>query len=183
MKNYYKTLELYQNATIVDIKKAYRKLAFKYHPDYNKSENANSIFREITEAYEILKDFEKRKVYDDFLLNKNSKQTEEKMDSWQRQAKEKATEYSEMNYDTFKTNIIKELTLVARHSGNFGCLIFIIFGFVISFYVLIKSLIEKDENMVGGMILNIVFYTILIIWLYPKFTQNYKDDRNNMNKF
>jgi curved DNA-binding protein CbpA len=183
MKNYYKTLGLNQDATIEEIKKAYRKLAFEYHPDHNKTENASSFFREITEAYEILKDTEKRKVYDEFVLGKNSKQTEEKMGSWQNQAKEKATEYSEMNYDTFKNNIMNELALVARHSGNFGCLIFIIFGFIASFSGLIKSLIEKDETLIGGMILNIVVYSILVIWLYPKFTQNYKDERKNMNKF
>lgn len=183
MKNYYKTLGLNQNATIEEIKKAYRKLAFEYHPDHNKSENASSFFREITEAYEILKDTEKRKVYDEFVLGNNSKQAEERMDSWQNQAKKKATEYSEMDYDAFKNNLMNELALVARHSGNFGCLIFIIFGFLMSFYMLIKSLIEKNETMVGGMILNIVVYSILVIWLYPKFTQNYKNDRKNINKF
>ena len=105
------------------------------------------------------------------------------MGSWQYKAKEKATEYSEMNYDAFKNNIMNELALVARHSGNFGCLIFIIFGFLLSFYMLIKSLIEKNETLIGGMTLNIVVYSILVIWLYPKFTQNYKDYIKNMNKF
>ncbi|MBM6499044.1 DnaJ domain-containing protein [Flavobacterium macrobrachii] len=182
MKNYYKTLGLNKNATIEEIKKAYRKLAFVYHPDHNKSENASFYFREITEAYEILKDSEKRKIYDEIFLGNNSKQVEERMNNWQNQAKKKATEYSEMDYDAFKNNLMNELALVAKHSGNFGCLIFIIFGFLLSFYMLIKSLIEKNETLVGGMILNIVVYSILVIWLYPKFTQNYKNDRKNIKK-
>lgn len=182
MKNYYKTLELNQNATLDEIKKSYRKLAFEYHPDHNKSQNANAFFIEITEAYEILKDIEKRKIYDDLLFGKNSKTTEESMGNWQNQAKQKAEQHSAMDYDVFKNNIMNELALVAKHSGNFGCLIFIVFGFIISFYMLIKSLFEKDETLIMGMVINIVGYSILVIWLYPKFTQNYKDDRKNMNK-
>ena len=60
----YKTLELDENATPEQIKKAYRKLAKKYHPDINKSPQAEEKFKEISGAYEILGDEKKKAQYD-----------------------------------------------------------------------------------------------------------------------
>lgn len=63
--NYYKILNIEIGADSEEVKKAYRKLAIKYHPDKNPNDKiAEQKFRDITEAYEILKDFEKRKKYD-----------------------------------------------------------------------------------------------------------------------
>src|SRR2546422_321483 len=63
-KDYYKTLGVPKNATTDDIKKAYRKLARKYHPDVNKNAGAEKSFKEVNEANEVLSDPEKRKRYD-----------------------------------------------------------------------------------------------------------------------
>jgi len=64
-KDYYKSLELDKKATADDIKKAYRRLAQKYHPDKNKGNaEAEERFKDISEAYEVLKDPEKRAKYD-----------------------------------------------------------------------------------------------------------------------
>jgi len=65
-KDYYAILNLSKNATDSDIKKAYRKLALKFHPDKNKDPGAEEKFKEISEAYEVLSDKEKRNVYDKF---------------------------------------------------------------------------------------------------------------------
>lgn len=65
-KSLYETLEVAQNASADEIKKAYRKLARKYHPDVNKSPEAEEKFKEINGAYEILSDEEKRKKYDTY---------------------------------------------------------------------------------------------------------------------
>lgn len=66
-KDYYKTLGVNKNSTQSDIKKAYRKLAVKYHPDKNKNnKSAEEKFKEINEANEVLSDPEKRKKYDQF---------------------------------------------------------------------------------------------------------------------
>src|SRR5207253_3185585 len=63
-KDYYATLGVERGATDDDIKKAYRKLARKYHPDVSKEVNAEEKFKEVGEAYETLKDPEKRAAYD-----------------------------------------------------------------------------------------------------------------------
>lgn len=63
-KDYYKILGLHKAATDDEIKKAYRKLALKYHPDKNKGSNAEEKFKEVAEAYEVLSDKKKRKIYD-----------------------------------------------------------------------------------------------------------------------
>jgi len=65
-KDYYATLGVKKDAGQEEIQKAYRKLARKYHPDVNKDPQAEVKFKEIGEAYEVLKDPEKRQKYDQF---------------------------------------------------------------------------------------------------------------------
>ena len=62
--DYYKTLGVDKKASQDDIKKAYRKLARQYHPDTNKDTGAEDRFKEVSEAYDVLSDPEKRKKYD-----------------------------------------------------------------------------------------------------------------------
>jgi len=63
-KDYYANLGLERGASDADVKKAYRKLAHKYHPDVSKEPGAEARFKEIAEAYQTLKDPEKRAAYD-----------------------------------------------------------------------------------------------------------------------
>lgn len=73
--DYYRILEIKEDADFSDIKKKYRKLAIKYHPDKNPEDNeAVKKFREITEAYEILGDEKKRKEYDNKRKFKNGQE-------------------------------------------------------------------------------------------------------------
>src|SRR5579863_7105907 len=65
-KDYYKTLGVPKTATAAEIKKSYRELARKWHPDANKgSADAEERFKEITEAYNVLSDEKQRKEYDE----------------------------------------------------------------------------------------------------------------------
>jgi len=66
-KDFYEILGLSQNASDAEIKKSYRKLAMKYHPDQNKGDlKAEKKFKEVSAAYEILKDSQKRAAYDQY---------------------------------------------------------------------------------------------------------------------
>ena len=65
-RDYYDVLGVSRNASDEDIKKAFRKLALKYHPDKNKSSGANDKFKEINEAYQVLGDPNQKAAYDQF---------------------------------------------------------------------------------------------------------------------
>ena len=77
-KDYYKIMGVNQDASEKDIKLAYRRLARKYHPDLSKEPNAEERFKEMGEAYEVLKDPTKRAEYDQYLkygkFNQNARQ-------------------------------------------------------------------------------------------------------------
>src|SRR5699024_2644075 len=65
-RDYYEVLGISRTADETEIKRAYRKLARKYHPDVNKDDNAEEQFKEVNEAYEVLSDTERRAAYDRF---------------------------------------------------------------------------------------------------------------------
>jgi len=87
--DYYKTLGVAKNASAEDIKKAYRKLARKYHPDVNPNDKeANKKFQQINEANEVLSDVEKRKKYDQYGENwKHADQYEQARQQQQQQGR------------------------------------------------------------------------------------------------
>jgi len=65
-RDYYEVLGIDRNATDEEIKRTFRKLAFKYHPDRNRKDGAEEKFKEVNEAYEVLSDPDKRAAYDRF---------------------------------------------------------------------------------------------------------------------
>ncbi len=83
-KDYYATLGVKKDASQEEIQKAYRKLARKYHPDVNKDPKAEIKFKEMGEAYEVLKDPDKRQKYDQFgSAWKNARQTGAPPPGWE----------------------------------------------------------------------------------------------------
>lgn len=84
-KDYYKIMGVDRKATPEEIKRAYRKLARKYHPDVSKEKNAEAQFKELGEAYEVLKDPEKRAAYDRIGQNWREGQTFTPPPDWQRE--------------------------------------------------------------------------------------------------
>ncbi|RZJ26788.1 MAG: J domain-containing protein [Haliea sp.] len=82
-KDYYDTLGLARDATPDDIKRAYRKLARKYHPDVSKEKDAEAQFKQVSEAYEALNDPEKRAAYDQLGANYRAGQEFRPPPDWQ----------------------------------------------------------------------------------------------------
>jgi len=65
-RDYYEVLGIPRDAAAGDVKKAFRRLAFKHHPDHNRDDGAEAKFKEINEAFEVLSDSDKRARYDQF---------------------------------------------------------------------------------------------------------------------
>ncbi len=102
-KDYYKTLGVKKEATDKEIKSAYRKLARKYHPDTNKSAKAESRFKEIQEAYEVLSDPDKRQKYDTLGSNWDSDMAEDVMRRYYNSS-HSGKESGHNKFYTFKTS-------------------------------------------------------------------------------
>lgn len=92
MVNYYEILNLTKTCSQDDIKKAYRQAALFWHPDKNKSPNAHDKFIQISEAYEILNNIEKRKIYDKIYSEYFDKKSEIKV--YQSKTEERKTTYA-----------------------------------------------------------------------------------------
>jgi curved DNA-binding protein len=100
-KEYYKVMGVASTATDKEIKHAYRRLARKYHPDISKETNAEEHFKEVGEAYEVLKDPEKRKVYDQYLRDRE--RPHQARSSSHRQTTGGSYDESSMGYDFFES--------------------------------------------------------------------------------
>ena len=85
-QDYYKIMGIERSATPEDIKRAHRKLARKYHPDVSKEKDAEARFKELAEAYEVLKDPEKRAKYDQLGANWQAGQDFQPPPGWQGQS-------------------------------------------------------------------------------------------------
>lgn len=101
-KDYYKIMGVNEDASEKDIKIAYRKLARKYHPDISKEPNAEEHFKEMGEAYEVLKDPVKRAEYDNYRKNKDFNQKEHHT-RWRPEEEVEQFYGSHLNEDMFET--------------------------------------------------------------------------------
>lgn len=72
MDDYYRALELNKDASLDEIRKSFRTLALKYHPDKNKNEGSKEKFMKIVEAYEVLSDENGKKIYDESITTKKN---------------------------------------------------------------------------------------------------------------
>ncbi len=103
-KDYYKVMGLSPEATEKDIKLAYRRLARKYHPDISKEKDAEEHFKEVGEAYEVLKDPQKRQVYDQYRRDlKFKQQTQDSSYQYHRHRGEEDFGHYQSDYDLFES--------------------------------------------------------------------------------
>jgi curved DNA-binding protein len=100
-KDYYKVMGVSSDATDKDIKLAYRRLARKYHPDISKEKDAEDHFKEVGEAYEVLKDPQKRKVYDQYMHD--LKHGQQSRQSTHRAAHDTGQAQYQSSYDFFES--------------------------------------------------------------------------------
>ena len=110
-KDYYKILGVAKDAGADDIKKAYRRLAHKYHPDVSKAEDAEEKFKEVAEAYATLKDPEKRAAYDALGTQQAGSEFRPPPD-WQQQYQETGFSFDDADF--------ADLFSAFRHRGGSG---------------------------------------------------------------
>jgi curved DNA-binding protein len=118
--DYYKILGIDKNATQEEIKKAYRKLARKYHPDLNPNDkNAKSNFQQINEANEVLSDPEKRKKYDQYGKDwQHAEQFEKEQQSRRQSSGTYRKEYSGTTYDGDFSDFFESMFGGASRAGR-----------------------------------------------------------------
>ncbi|MFA8449818.1 MAG: DnaJ domain-containing protein [Bacteroidales bacterium] len=101
MRNFYSILEISQTASLSEIKKAYRRLAIKYHPDHNQDDaNAEKIMKEIIHAYTILSDTETRKTYDYDYIHRAERQKRDKKEREDRERREQEKAEEKKHHQT-----------------------------------------------------------------------------------
>lgn len=172
---YYQILGIERDATILEIKKAFRKLALKYHPDQNNKEGSESKFIRINEAYIILKDPKARKRYDatlpkiDSEFNKNhsdidSNDDDQNLENWKKQARDKASAFSNMDFEEFEEIVLESTKEAVNQFVNvlllFLGLILTIsgLGILIPFY---NTNINITNNVLGILLLPVGFWLII----------------------
>jgi curved DNA-binding protein CbpA len=139
--DYYKVLNISENATLEEIKKAFRELAKEYHPDKNKSSDASVKFREVFEAYEILKNKITKDIFDErrrkFYNKKsaefnNDKYTKsETYEYVKKEANKRAEYFSKMTFDDF---LQSSLFMLKKATSKFALLLMFLFGLFMIFF-------------------------------------------------
>lgn len=185
MKDYYAILEIPRSAELSEIKKAYRRLALKYHPDRNPDPNASRLFIEVTEAYEVLRDPERKRRYD--ASNDQRQQPAESPISdadfepvyreWQRRSHAKASADASIPYEAFAKRLAKELRIGVSYVPNLIAMLFTSSG-AIMMLVIIPSMAEESG---GGGVLVLLLIAVglcaLTVKLFGVMRSDYAEDR------
>ncbi len=121
-KDYYKTMGVTKDATPDDIKRAHRKLARKYHPDVSKEKNAEAQFKDLAEAYEVLRDPERRLAYDQLGANYQAGQEFRPPPEWaSRQAAGSAVDTGESaDHSAFFDELLRSMGARGADAGGGG---------------------------------------------------------------
>ncbi len=186
MKNYYNILGIKPDSEIVEIKKAYRKLAFRFHPDKNNSLDAAKLFIEIHEAYQVLSDPLKRAKYDNLhnliKSNREAQETEEVMIFNQESSnlgKEKAKQYSQMSYEEYRKYILKEINLHFSYTFHYLTIIIVSMAALFFLISIIGDLLKRSDFNLGYFLYSIGSIAI-VRQLYKNLRDEYRIDKENL---
>lgn len=117
--NYYEILGLTSSALSAEIVAAFRSKAKLLHPDVNNHADAPQQFRELFEAYDVLRDGDRRATYDAILARARavSETDQRRMDDWKSTADAQADRYASMDYDAFLKSVVFEIKYATRNMG------------------------------------------------------------------
>lgn len=107
--NYYEILKIQNNASKNEINTAFRNQAKAYHPDLNKGEDAKQKIIEVFEAYQVLKDDNKRMIYDRQFIRKSKIEPDNVFNDWIKNVKEEAEKYSEKDFKVFSEEVLEKI--------------------------------------------------------------------------
>jgi curved DNA-binding protein len=117
-RDYYKVLDVPRTAGADDIKRAYRRLARKFHPDVSKEKNAEAKFKEVQEAYEVLKDPEKRSAYDQLGSQYGRGQQFQPPPGWQQRGFHHGNPDTEAGFSDFFSSLFGGADPFGRSAGG-----------------------------------------------------------------
>ena len=119
-RDYYQILGIDRKASTDEIKKAYRRLARKYHPDVSKESGAEERFKEVSEAYEVLRDTGKRAAYDQLGSNWQAGQEFRPPPGWQGGPRPHAGGFGGREFSDFFESLFGGLGGVGNMGGGFA---------------------------------------------------------------
>lgn len=181
LKDYYNILGLSGNASVEEIKKAYRKKARLYHPDINPAPDAKDMFICVTEAYEFLLAWHEK-------INSGDKAYDQAMEDWRKyrqdRSRKRATAYARTSYNTFKntklyktTRIFDGTTIIISFVVSIMVLIYTVYGYIYRLHHPIPGL-EKPSVFAFVMLLFLgtIFFVVSFIYLkaYQETSRKYK---------
>lgn len=163
MQDYYKILSIDKNASFEEIKVVYRKLAMEWHPDKNKSSNAQEKFIEIHEAYEILVDPIKRTLYDSVQYENNLtshntlyENKQQEFSSVREAAYIKAQYFSKISFDKYFTDFLSGVDEIKK-GCSFLLSIGLLFFFIYTGFKFIQENIGNYEH-IWIVLLGVIFF-------------------------
>ncbi|MCC6252009.1 MAG: DnaJ domain-containing protein [Bacteroidia bacterium] len=168
MKDYYKILGVDRNSDDMEIKKAYRKLAFRYHPDVNKDMVAGTMFKEVNEAYATLGNSIKRRHYDMYYssidgknVKINDKYKQDKGRKYGTAYRHKNQAYAYQNYRQTAKRKENQGDFTQLENWMFASLVVI--G-VIAIILAVRDLVmnEIDVDSFSGILFGLLFMFLLI---------------------
>jgi curved DNA-binding protein CbpA len=168
IRDYYQVLDINRDANTEEIKRAFRKKALKYHPDVCKLKEANNLFLEIYEAFEILSDpikrgaFDNSNIFKEKMTDEYRSSTNTNYETWVNDAKTKAESHSKMKYGEYKKNVMDDLIQTTKTTINIGCLVYIALMGVLGLYGFFKGLgqFNRHERDDYTFVLGLVFFII-----------------------